>query len=232
MKAHLDKNPPARIRFDDGARSVLFTPASAGDARAEFEAVRASLDSLKVFMPWAHTPQTLEGQRERLSAAQTAYASGAEYLFFARYVDGGPVVANVGLHRATSNPKALELGYWVTTGFTGQGLATLASQVMTVLVFDYFGYERLQCGYNEANVGSQIVNERLGFVEEARLRRFEDTGTEEMIADGYGHGEYTVMTALFPEDRASLAWYPKIAPNLTALDQDGQTILPRFSITP
>jgi len=228
MDGSLDKNPPSLLRYDDGERYVLLMPAKVADAQQVLDAIASSFNSLRTYMPWAHLTQNLETQTARLTETEASYAKGGDYVFHARRAADGPIMATIGLHRRTLNPKGIEVGYWVTSQHTGKGLATLLTRCLAVFVFDYFGYERFQCGYNEANIGSKKVNDRVGFREEGRFRNFEQRGTPEMIANGYNHGDYTVMTALFPEDRPALGWYAHVRDHLTVFDGGGMIVAPEF----
>ena len=119
------------------------------------------------------------------------------------------------------NPLGLELGYWTRSSAAGRGLMTLGAKCAVVLAFECMGFERVQCGFNENNVASQRVCEKVGFKEEARLRFFEQQPTDELRAQGYRLGPRTVMSALFRDDRPNLPWYPATAGALSAMDAQG-----------
>jgi RimJ/RimL family protein N-acetyltransferase len=173
-------------------------------------------------MPWAHTDQTVEVQTERITTLVEERGAKGDLVY--HFFDGedGPFVGCIGVHQARMlNPKGFEIGYWCRSGRAGEGWTTLAARCLVVLGFDYFGFERIQCVYNEANISSCSVVRKVGFHEEARLRNFEAQPTEEQRAAGSLVQPYCVMCALFPEDRAQLAWYPTIASGLQAYDVDG-----------
>ena len=223
---HLPLHPPPTLRYADETRSLVLRPGRVADATALIEAFEESREALKEFMPWAHMENTVPQQEERLAAMEKAEIDGGDVVFHLFDEGGGRFLGCAGLHYRALNPRALEVGYWVRTSAAGQGIVTLATQCLCVLVFDYLGYDRLQCAYNEANEGSRRVNEKLGFHVEGRHRNFQTTPTEEMVANGCRMTSVTVSTALVPDDIPGLTWYPAIQAGLTVEDAAGQIVVP------
>ena len=213
-------NAPDLVRYDDGQRLLLLQRSRVAHASALVEAVQESDQALRGFMPWAHLPQTLADQEARLAALDEDVGGEVVYHLYER--DDGPLVGCIGLMGArVLNPLGLELGYWTRSSAAGRGLMTLGAKCAVVLAFEAMGFERVQCGFNENNVASQRVCEKVGFEEEARLRFFEQQPTDELRAQGYRLGPMTVMSALFRDDRPKLPWYPAVAGALSALDAQG-----------
>ena len=221
---------PSSLRYEAEDRTLILRPARVSDATEVHQAVQATLADLQKFMQWSHLPLTAKHQKRRITKAVKDYKDGRDLLFHLYQSDGGPFVGTMGLHHRTLSRYAFEIGYWIHTEVSGRGLATLGSQCLLVLAFDYLGCHRIQCGYNEANLASQRVNEKVGFVFEGRMRNFETPPTEELVQNGLLVQPYTVMNVLFPEDRARLEWYTKVAKNLRVLDADGKLASPGFSM--
>ena len=59
------------------------------------------------------------------------------------------------------------------------------------------------------------MNQKIGFVEEGRMRFFNHRPTAEMFAAGCRMGEHTVMTALYPDVVKQFPWYAHVAQHLT-----------------
>ena len=118
----------------------------------------------------------------------------------------------------------MELGYWLRTGETRQGIMTLAVKSMVVIGFDVLDMQRIQCGYNEANGASARVCAKVGFVEEARLRYYQQQPTEETREQGYRVEPYNLLCALFDEDRPRLDWYERVRSRLRVVDASGATV--------
>jgi RimJ/RimL family protein N-acetyltransferase len=222
-------NPPASIHFHDGSREIVLRQAKLDHVEVLVEAIEESLDALRQFMPWAHSPQTIEVQTERLTKLVQGQGDNQENVY--HFFDGvdGPFLGCLGIHSARMlNPAGLEIGYWCRSGRAGEGWTTLACQCIVVLGLDYFGSERIQCVYNEANLGSGHVVRKVGFREEARLRNYEHQPSENQRAAGALGGPYAVMNALFPEDRTGLDWYPGVASRLKVFSAAGQRAEPQF----
>jgi ribosomal-protein-serine acetyltransferase len=208
------ERPPVVLRYDDGSTSFVLRPARAADAELLVEGLDVSLPELRRFMPWALVDQTVEMQRERLAALEVSYVNGGDYGFHLMDAGEKEIWGSLGLHRRTLNPKALDLGYWIRSDRAGRGLATCASQCLVILCLGHFGLERLQSGYNEANVASARVQRKIGFREEARLRYFQQIPTPADRAVGLALEPFTVITALFGDDRPRLDWWSDISANL------------------
>lgn len=219
-------NPPSLLRHDDGQRQFILRLARADDAEVMVEAAEESLAALREFMPWSHSPQTVEVQRKRLAGIEEGHGAGGDIVFHLFGEEGGPFVGCLGLHRRALNPRAFEVGYWVRTSAAGQGIATLATRCAVVLGFECFDCQRIQCVYNEANTASRRVSSKVGFAEEGRLRLYEDQPTDEMRSNGFKAQPMAVMNALFSEDRDRLEWYPGISSALTVLDGSGSVVWP------
>jgi ribosomal-protein-serine acetyltransferase len=219
--AHIPLHPPPTLRYADETRSLVLRPARVADAPALIEAFEESREALKEFMPWAHMENTVPQQEERLAECEKAHMDGGDVVFHLFDEDGGRILGCAGLHYRTLNQRGVEIGYWVRTSAAGQGIVTLATQCLCVLVFDYLDYDRYQCAYNEGNEGSRRVNEKVGFHVEGRHRNFETKPTDEMLANGCRMTSFTVTTALVPDDIPRLTWYSAIQAGLTVTSAEG-----------
>ena len=141
------------------------------DAPLLKEAIDSSLEHLRPWMPWAkHEPQTLPQKVELLRGFRGRFDLGEDFVY--GIFDSGEeqVVGGTGLHRRHDD-HALEIGYWIRSSRGGEGLATEASAALTRVAFEVSGVDRVEIRTDPANERSRRVPEKLGFVEEARLRR-------------------------------------------------------------
>jgi RimJ/RimL family protein N-acetyltransferase len=67
--------------------------------------------------------------------------------------------------------QAFEIGYWSRFAATGIGLATEAAAALTRVAFEVALADRLEIHVDPTNQPSGRVPQKLGFTEEARLRR-------------------------------------------------------------
>ncbi len=132
-----------------------------GDLEAAADAVLASLDHLRPWMPWA-VDFSRASQAEFLAGAERDWESGVAYNY-AMLVDGA-VAGSSGL-MARIGPGCLEIGYWVHQAYTRRGLATAAAAALTEQAFALPGIDRVQIVHDELNVASAGVPRKLGFRE-------------------------------------------------------------------
>lgn len=127
------------------------------------DAVLASLDHLKPWMPWASAEAgSPAAQRERCQAIQEAWVSGSDYNYVLRTDESGPVIGAFGLHRRIG-PGGIELGYWMHVNYVGQGYATAAAQALAEAALELDDVTRVEIHTDEANVRSAAIPQRLGY---------------------------------------------------------------------
>ena len=205
------EGPPAPYRIET-ERLVLrcWDPA---DAPLLKDALDSSLEHLQPFMDWAHDePQAVEAKAELLRGFRAAFHTGASFVMgiFDRTED--QVLGGTGLHPRIG-PGGLEIGYWVRASATRQGIATEVSAALTRVGFEVCEADRIEIRIEPRNEASFGVPRKLGFAEEATLRR---------RLPGHRGGplrDLTIFT-MFRED-----FDPTIAPALRASDALGGQLL-------
>ena len=163
------------------------------DAAALKEAVDASLDHLRPWMPWAHAePQTLEEKVTLLRRFRGNFDLGEDFIYGIFPADESRVLGGTGLH-TRPGPRAREIGYWIRADAEGQGYVTEAVAALTRVGFELEGLERIVIRVDPENTRSVAVPSRVGYVHEATLRgrirdaadRPRDTMVFSMFADTY-----------------------------------------------
>jgi RimJ/RimL family protein N-acetyltransferase len=100
--------------------------------------------------------------------------------------------------------EAFEIGYWVRADRVREGLATELASALTRVAFDVCGVERMEIHADARNTASQAVPRRLGYLEEATLRR-----RLPPCPPDAPRGDVTIFSLLEEEFRASaLAAFP------------------------
>ena len=183
------------------------------DAPLLKEATDASLDHLREFMPWSHhEPRPLEEKVELMKLFRAEFDLRQNFTFGIFAADDAQVLGSTGLHPRIG-PGGLEIGYWVRESATRQGIATEASAALTRVGFEVCEADRIEIRIDPSNVASLGVPRKLGFVEEATLRRRLPGRRDGPLRDG------TIFT-MFRED-----FDPAIAPALRAFDALGSQLL-------
>ena len=141
------------------------------DASDLLHAISLSLEHLREWMPWAASePSTLEEKIALLRRWRAAFDQDEDYVFGIFSPDEREVWGGSGLHKRIG-ANALEIGYWIRADLINKGLATESSAALTKVAFAVNMVDRVEIHCDPANVRSASVPRKLGFVQEALLRR-------------------------------------------------------------
>jgi RimJ/RimL family protein N-acetyltransferase len=188
------------------------------DAPLVKAAIDSSLDHLRPWMPWAHDdPVPVEDMVRRLQGFRSRFDSGEDFIYGLLSPDETEALGGSGLHRLAGRGRvsafpdgtrvggeAFEIGYWTRVDQVRQGLATEVASALTRVAFDVCGVERMEIHADAQNLPSQAVPRRLGYLEEATLRR-----RLPPCPPGEPPGDVTIFSMLEDEFRASpLAAFP------------------------
>jgi RimJ/RimL family protein N-acetyltransferase len=184
------------------------------DAPLLAEAVTASVEHLRPWMPWVHAePEELEARVQRLRGFRAQFDTDRDYVYAIFTPDEREVVGGTGLH-ARVGADALEIGYWIGARHVGSGYATEAAAALTRVGFEIHGLQRMEIRCDPANQRSASVPRKLGYTHEATLR------ANARAVDG-GMRDTMVWSLLRPEYAGS----PSAAARLQAFDAAGRTLL-------
>lgn len=142
----------------------------AGDGSALAEAVNASYEHLKPWMPWAtmeQTPDEGEATCRRLAAN---FLSGNDFTLGIWQDD--TLLGGTGFHMRCGpmSWKAAEIGMWIRADQAGSGLGSRVLAAMLAWGFGEWGWERLVWKCDTTNYASARVAEKNGLLLEATHR--------------------------------------------------------------
>lgn len=141
------------------------------DAPLLKDALDTSLDHLQAWMPWARDePKPVEQKAELLRLFRGRFDLDQDYVYGLFSADEREAVGGSGLHTRVGD-DAFEIGYWIRASATRRGIATETTAALTRVAFEFCGVDRVELHVDPANVASLGVPRKLGFAEEARLRR-------------------------------------------------------------
>jgi len=141
------------------------------DAPLLKDAIDTSLDHLRPWMPWAlDEPQTLEEKIDLLRRFRSRFDAGEDFVYGIFSADESEALGGSGLHTRAGD-GAFEIGYWLRVGATGRGIATEAVAALTHVAFAVCNVDRVEIRVDPENEPSLRIPRRLGYLEEARLRR-------------------------------------------------------------
>src|ERR1700758_64154 len=198
------EGPPAPYRIETERLVVrCYEPSDAPLLKA---AIGSSLEHLRPWMPWAHgEPQTLEEKIELVKFFRANFDTGENFTYGIFAGDEAELLGGTGLHPRIG-PGGLEIGYWVRASATRRGVVTESTAALTRVGLEVCEADRIEIRIEPANEASFGVPRKLGFVEEATLRRRLPGRPGEPLRD------VTILT-MFRED-----FDPAIAPKLRAFD--------------
>jgi RimJ/RimL family protein N-acetyltransferase len=159
--------PPRRIVTEQ----VVLRCWELRDAAALKTAIDDNLEHLRPFIPWAYDePQDLAQKQELIARFRAEFDAGDDFVYGVFAPDDETVVGGTGLHTRVG-PLGLEIGYWVHRRWTRRGIATALSAALTRVAFEHCGADRVEIRIDPANTASLAIPRKLGFAEEATLRR-------------------------------------------------------------
>ena len=152
----------------------------AGRGAETHAAFTESRAQLKPWMPWAREPQSVEAAEHHCRHMEARWY-GREELDFCFYrTSDGLFVGKGGLHTIDWTVPKFEIGYWIRTSCTRQGLASEATLGLVELARMRLGARRLEITCDARNGASRRVAEKCGFDLEGVLRRCRRDPTGEL----------------------------------------------------
>ncbi len=151
--------------------TVTLRPYRKGDADDLYKAVRESLAELSVWMPWAHQDYSIRESRDWLKKKPGEWKYGIAYDFAIFDSKDGSYLGGCGLNHIDHENLTANLGYWVRTGRTGQGVATAATLLLSEWGFKKLRLNRIEILAADANRSSLRVAEKAGARREGILRK-------------------------------------------------------------
>jgi RimJ/RimL family protein N-acetyltransferase len=185
------------------------------DAPLLEDALHSSLDHLRPWMPWAaDEPRPIRERVALLRRFRGQFDVGQDFVYGVFAADESEVVGGTGLHTRVGE-DALEIGYWIRASRIGRGLATELTAALTRVAFELCGVDRVEIRVDPANVASAAIPRKLGFAEEATLRRRLPAGRDAAPRDVV---VFALFGDTFPASSAAAA-------RLEAYDALGERVL-------
>ncbi len=205
------EGPPAPYRIE--TERLVIRCYEPRDTPLVKEAIESSLEHLRAWMPWAHDePQTLEEKLELVKYFRSNFDIGENFTYGIFDSGESEVLGGTGLHPRIG-PGGLEIGYWIRASATRQGFTTESTAALTRAGFEICGADRIEIRIEPGNTASFGVPHKLGFAEEATLRRRLPSREGSELRD------VTIFT-MFRED-----FDPAIAPGIRAFDARGEQLI-------
>jgi RimJ/RimL family protein N-acetyltransferase len=154
----MDFHPPHELP----GGSVILRRYRLTDAAAVKDAIAASLDSLRAWMPWAQSAPTDVSVMAFLEPSVRQFGGDAPANYAITLGDSGRFVGGCGL-MPRIGPGALEIGYWVHAAYHRRGIATEAARLLANAALEVRGVHRVEIHCDAGNIASASVARTLGF---------------------------------------------------------------------
>lgn len=143
-----------------------------GDGPALNAAVAASWERLQPWMEWAQSPQPppVAESEAWIRRAHAAFLQRTDLPLLCFLKGTDTQVVGSGLHRVDWSIPRFEIGYWVRTGYEGQGYVTEAVLGISHFAFSELGARRVEIHCDGRNERSAAVARRAGYELEGTLR--------------------------------------------------------------
>ena len=156
-----------------------------GDGKAVNAAIRASINELRPWMPFA---QELPKEEETESNIREAMAKfilreDLRFLIFDRFT--GVFIGSTGLHRMKWNVPTCEIGYWIDSRYSGKGYITEAVEGLIHFAVTELETKRIEIKCDTNNDRSKKIPEKLGFTLEGTFRQDNLSADGKYVRDTY-----------------------------------------------
>ena len=157
------------------------------DAPEMLAVIRASLDHLLPWMPWAQGHTCLAFTTRYIADQMLAQTGGEKFDGIGVGIfdtAGGDFLGGTGVHDIRRDTASCEIGYWIRHDRVGRGYATEAcARILSWAMADQnaggLGLRRVRIYCSSANIPSSRIPERLGLTREVRQR-------QDYYVDGHG----------------------------------------------
>ena len=140
------------------------------DVDAIYEAVMESKAELSPWMLWCHEDYSRQDAETWVEGRPGAWDRNESWSFVV-VEPIGTLLGTCGIHRIDLLNGVGELGYWVRSSITRQGIATDATRKLCQWAFAEKGLHRIEIIMSVENTASQRVAEKAGAVREGILRQ-------------------------------------------------------------
>lgn len=149
--------------------NVQIRPHKLSDVDPIYDAVIESKRELTPWAPWCHLEYSRQDTITWVESRSGAWERN-EDLSFVIIDSNDRILGNCGLYRLEPKNNVGELGYWVRSTATSQGVATEATRQLCQFGFEEAGLERIEILMSIENIASRRVAEKVGAVREGLLR--------------------------------------------------------------
>lgn len=150
--------------------SISIRPYRPSDVSAIHHAAIESVHEVQPFMPWCRFDLTEQDQRSWVEAQIAAFEAKSSFEF-AIVSSDGLYLGGCGLNQIDVVNRRANVGYWVRSSVTRQGIATAAIRELVAWGFANTDLARLEIVVSTGNIASLRTAERAGAHREGVQRK-------------------------------------------------------------
>ncbi|PKM53997.1 MAG: RimJ/RimL family protein N-acetyltransferase [Firmicutes bacterium HGW-Firmicutes-5] len=136
-----------------------------------FSLIDKERDHLRKWMAWVDDTKEVADVERSTKAMLQQYIDDVGFSASIWYK--GKLAGIVSLMGISWKHKSTSIGYWLGTEFTGKGIMTKVCRDIIDYAFNELDLHRVEIQCAEGNVKSRAIPERLGFIEEGKVRESE-----------------------------------------------------------
>ncbi len=178
-----------KLTLTDG--KILLRPYRMSDVAGQYQAIRESIKELSPWLPFAHEAYSMKECRDWLKKRAGEWKKGSEYGFGIFDAKHGTLIGGCGINCISTIAMNANLGYWVRTSRTGQGVAAAATRLLAKWAFEALKLNRIEVLVAVGNEPSLHTALKAGATREGFLRNRLVLGNKVFDA---------VMHSLIPSD--------------------------------
>lgn len=167
-----------------------------GDVDAMYAAVRESIPEVSRWLPWCHQGYARSETADFVAYAATVWKNNMQYPFGIFDAEGSGFLGGISINHIARPNRLANVGYWVRTSRTRQGIAVRAVLLAARFAFEQQGLTRLEIACIPTNTASRRVAEKAG-------ARFEAIARNRLVMHGKAYD--AALYSLLPDDVASTA---------------------------
>ena len=149
----------------------MLRPYQFTDIEPCFNAIRESINELLPWMWWCHGAYSIKDTQIWIESRPDAWENAIEYSFAIIDSKDGSFLGGCGLSNINRIDRCANLGYWVRTSRSRQGLAPAAALSVARFAFKEVELNRVEIVIATENKGSIRVAEKIGALCEGILRK-------------------------------------------------------------
>ena len=157
-----------KLELTDGR--IVLRPNRKEYIEATYKAIRESLAELSPWLPFAHKDYAIKETRDWIKKRPGEWKKGTGYDFAIFDARDGSYLGGCGLNRVEKENRRANLGYWVRTSRTGEGVAPAATLLLAKWGFEALKLLRIEILVATDNARSLGAAEKAGAKREGVMR--------------------------------------------------------------